>query len=128
MTEYLKASDRAKYIRSELKAMYPAVKFSVKSSTYSLGSNVSVSWTDGPTEQAVNTTIDCLAEDMKNLHDLAINTHYNVVSTYRKISEETWKIVEAEILTDMKERDDPYITDELAVKRKVNYELNERNF
>jgi hypothetical protein len=128
MTEFLKASDRAKYIRSELKAMYPHIKFSVKSQNYSTGSNVSVSWTDGPTETSVNNTIDCLTEDMKNLHDLALNTHFNGVSTYRKISEETWNKIESEILAAMKARDDPYINEEWHIRRKVSYEIEQRSF
>lgn len=38
----------AKNIRIELKAAFPAVKFSVKSSRYSGGDSISVRWVDGP--------------------------------------------------------------------------------
>ena len=61
-------------------------EFSVKSSSYSLGSDVHIVWTDGPTEEAVQKVIDCLVEDMKNLYDIALNTNYNMISIERKIS------------------------------------------
>lgn len=38
----------AKNIRIELKRLYPAVKFSIKSSRYSGGDSINVSWVDGP--------------------------------------------------------------------------------
>ncbi|HUR86953.1 MAG TPA: LPD29 domain-containing protein [Solirubrobacteraceae bacterium] len=40
-------------IRKALKAQYRAVKFSVRSKTYSGGSSITVYWTDGPAERAV---------------------------------------------------------------------------
>lgn len=54
---YASAADTAGFIRRDLKAAFAGVKFSVRSSSYSQGSSVNVSWTDGPTEDAVNAVI-----------------------------------------------------------------------
>jgi hypothetical protein len=44
----------AKMIKTRLTALYPKVKFSVKSDTFSMGDSVDIRWTDGPTQEAVN--------------------------------------------------------------------------
>ena len=46
-----------KNIRIELKRAFPAVKFSVTSSTFSMGDSIDVSWTDGPTSSQVREII-----------------------------------------------------------------------
>lgn len=46
MTEHAKA---AKAIREELKKHFPTTKFSVRSKSFSMGDDVRVDWTDGPT-------------------------------------------------------------------------------
>jgi uncharacterized protein YfcZ (UPF0381/DUF406 family) len=43
----------AKAIRIELKAAFPSIKFRVTSESYSMGDNVNISWTDGPTLESV---------------------------------------------------------------------------
>jgi hypothetical protein len=48
----------AKMIREALKDLFPAVKFSVRSSNFSMGNSVDVSWTDGPTSEMVNSAIN----------------------------------------------------------------------
>jgi len=53
-TEYLTTAETAKLIRGQLKRRFPGVKFSVRSSSYSMGSSVAIHWTDGPTEKTVN--------------------------------------------------------------------------
>lgn len=50
----LTAAETAKLIRQELKATWPAVKFTVHSSNHSGGSSVRVGWLDGPTEDKVH--------------------------------------------------------------------------
>ncbi len=45
---YETAAQTAKKVREVLKREFPKTKFSVKSSTYSMGSSILVSWTDGP--------------------------------------------------------------------------------
>jgi len=44
----------AKKIKERLTALYPRVKFSVTSDTFSMGNSVDIRWTDGPTSEAVN--------------------------------------------------------------------------
>ena len=48
-TNYISATDTAKLVRKALKENFPNVKFSVKTSKYSGGSSIDVSWIDGPT-------------------------------------------------------------------------------
>jgi len=43
----------SKNLRQELKDLFPKTKFSVRSSSYSGGDSIDVSWTDGPTTEAV---------------------------------------------------------------------------
>ncbi len=50
--------ETAKIIRSELKAAFPGVKFSVRSDRYSMGSHIDVRWTDGPSKKAVEAITD----------------------------------------------------------------------
>lgn len=52
------AAQTAKAIKQELKQLFPTVKFSVKSSTYSGGSSVDVDWEDGPTITQVLFVLD----------------------------------------------------------------------
>ncbi len=52
-THYITCAETAKMIRVELKRTFPGIKFSVRSSTYSGGASIDVSWTDGPTESLV---------------------------------------------------------------------------
>ena len=48
----------AKNMRIELKAAFPSIKFSVKSKSYSMGNSINVSWTDGPTDDQIESIID----------------------------------------------------------------------
>lgn len=48
----------AKLIRAELKAAFPATKFSVTSTSYSGGDSARVSWCNGPQADAVNEIIE----------------------------------------------------------------------
>lgn len=41
-------------IRAELKRAFPAVKFQVRSESYSMGDSVRIHWQDGPTVEAVD--------------------------------------------------------------------------
>lgn len=54
---YLSCADTAKLVRARLKLIFPGVKFSVRSSVYSGGASISVGWTDGPTEKAVDRVV-----------------------------------------------------------------------
>lgn len=44
-------------IKAELKTLYPLVKFSATSDSFSMGDSVHVSWTDGPTDSEVDNII-----------------------------------------------------------------------
>lgn len=57
MTDYISAADTAKLIRVQLKAKFPGIKFSVKSSVYSGGASIDVAWTDGPTSKMVDAVV-----------------------------------------------------------------------
>jgi hypothetical protein len=52
-TAYLSCADTAKLIRQALKESFPGVKFGVRSSTYSMGASIRVTWTDGPNSEQV---------------------------------------------------------------------------
>ncbi|WP_338423309.1 LPD29 domain-containing protein, partial [Xylella fastidiosa] len=47
-TKYLTCAETAKLVRKALKESFPDIKFSVKSSNYSGGASIRVSWIDGP--------------------------------------------------------------------------------
>lgn len=53
----LSTTDTAKVIRKALKRAFPKVKFSVRSDSYSGGSSIDVSWTDGPTSDQVDEVV-----------------------------------------------------------------------
>ncbi|MDD4352699.1 MAG: hypothetical protein PHU71_07045 [Candidatus Gracilibacteria bacterium] len=61
MTKYLSAAETAKVVRKMLKTEFPNTKFSVRSESYSMGSAVSVRWTDGPIESEVDSVVGALA-------------------------------------------------------------------
>lgn len=58
MTKYINTAETAKLVRKALKESFPGVKFSVRSSTYSGGASISVSWTDGPTSAMVDSVAE----------------------------------------------------------------------
>jgi hypothetical protein len=59
MTEprYADAAELATWIRADLKTAFAWVKFSVRISRYSMGSSVSIAWTDGPTTEQVDRVV-----------------------------------------------------------------------
>lgn len=86
MSKYISVSDTAKLVRSTLKADFPNTKFSVRSSSYSGGASITVSWTDGPTERQVTelvgqysgSTFDGM-QDLRSYHTSVLNgetVHY----------------------------------------------------
>lgn len=69
--EYVSCADTAKLIREALKKDFPAIKFSVRSHTYSGGASINVEWTDGPTEKEVKETTGKFAgADFDGMQDL----------------------------------------------------------
>lgn len=55
--KYLSCTETSKLIRQSLKEAFPGIKFSVRSSTYSGGASISVSWTDGPNASQVEAVV-----------------------------------------------------------------------
>jgi len=53
-TKYLSCAETAKLVRAALKKNFPGVKFSVRSSVYSGGASIDVSWVLGPTSKEVD--------------------------------------------------------------------------
>lgn len=56
-TLYLSCAETAKLVRAALKESFPGVKFSVRSSTYSMGASISVRWIDGPNTKQVDAVL-----------------------------------------------------------------------
>lgn len=74
--KYLSCAETAKLMRGELKKTFPGQKFSVRSSVYSGGASIDVSWTDGPSANTVDKVVKKFAgatfdgmTDMKSYHD-----------------------------------------------------------
>jgi Large polyvalent protein associated domain 29 len=53
MVAYIDIKETAQIIRRELHESFPGVKFSVRLSRYSMGSHISIGWTDGPSTKSV---------------------------------------------------------------------------
>lgn len=73
---YLTVTETAKHLRKALKKSFPGVKFSVRSKSYSGGASITVSWTDGPTEETVSEVSDAFSGasfdgmiDLKSYHN-----------------------------------------------------------
>ena len=64
----------AKNIKLQLAKAFPGVKFGVKSSYYAGGCSIDVSWTDGPTTEAVDKIADQYQE--KDFDGMDDSTHY----------------------------------------------------
>lgn len=60
-TKYIETTAVARYIRSLLKESHPGTKFSVKSHSYSGGSSIDISWTDGPSKKSVESVVSHLS-------------------------------------------------------------------
>lgn len=84
---YLSCAETAKLVRAALKKEFPGAKFSVRSSTYSGGASIHVSWTDGPTSAAVDEVVGPYAgADFDGMIDL-------------KIHNETWLLPDGTVTT-----------------------------
>ena len=53
----LSCAETAKLVRAALKKAFPEVKFSVRSSTYSMGASIDVSWDMGPAVSEVDKVV-----------------------------------------------------------------------
>lgn len=55
--QYLSCAETAKLVRAALKESFPGIKFSVKSSVYSGGASINVSYENGPTTEQVKAVV-----------------------------------------------------------------------
>lgn len=76
----ISCADTARLVRQALKEAFPGVKFSVKSTTYSGGASIDVSWADGPLSAEVDGVVSRFAgatfdssQDLKVLHHSELN-------------------------------------------------------
>jgi hypothetical protein len=74
-SDYVSVTDTAKLLRGALKAAFPKVTFSVRSSKYAGGASIDVGWTDGPTEAQVKAVTELYRgatfdgmQDLKEYH------------------------------------------------------------
>lgn len=74
--EYISTADTAKLVRQCLKESFPQIKFTVRSSVYSGGSNIRIGWTDGPTEKQINEIVSQFAgSGFDSMVDLKYNRY-----------------------------------------------------
>lgn len=80
MTRYISVADTAKLVRKVLKEACPAIKFSVRSKSYSGGASMDICWTDGPTEADIKALVGRFEgssfdgmEDLKSYHTSELN-------------------------------------------------------
>ncbi len=71
-TRHLTVAETAKLIRGQLKPRFPGVKFSVRSSSYSMGASIHISWTDGPRARVVDQVVKGFeGKSFDGMNDLA---------------------------------------------------------
>lgn len=58
MSDYIPQKDVAKMMRRDLKTAFPNTKFSVRCRTWSMGGEIGISWTNGPTQSSVGDILD----------------------------------------------------------------------
>jgi hypothetical protein len=121
---YLSCAETAKLVRKALRAEFPGVKFSVRSSTYAGGTSIDVRWLDGPTAGRVDQVLDLYSGatfdgmvDLKSYHDsLLVDedgriefVHFGAdfVHSQRELSAEFVAELTAEIETSLGEQLDP---------------------
>lgn len=70
---YLTCAETAKLVRAALKETFPGQKFSVRSSVYSMGASIDVSWTDGPTAEQVDDVTNAFrGSDFDSMQDMKV--------------------------------------------------------
>lgn len=94
---WVNVAELAAIIRKALKARFPKTRFSVRSSRYSMGSSVYVSWTDGPVTDLVDRALACFrgisfdgSDDSTHYRPITINGETckagSYVSSHRALS------------------------------------------
>lgn len=76
MKTLTQSAQAAKAIKQELKSVFPDINFSVKSSNFSMGDSVNISWTDGPsTDEVENITGKYQYGSFNGMEDIYENTN-----------------------------------------------------
>src|SRR5690606_1470110 len=119
-----KVATVAKEIRKELKEVFPNVKFSVRSSNYSMGSSIYISWTDLPSVEAVEAVTNKYANVRRCEITGEILSGGNMyVSTSQELSKEFRELLESQL--EEHEKDGGYYS-KRAMSRIMNQMWNEQ--
>ena len=103
----------AKAIREELKKAFPNVSFSVKSFSFSMGDDVRIEWTNGPTtEQVENITKKYEYGTFDGMTDL-----YEIDNKRNDIPQVKYIITSRKITEDIKEKTAQEIADRFGFDR-----------
>ena len=103
----------AKAIREELKKAFPNVSFSVRSSSFSMGDDVRIEWTNGPTtEQVENITKKYEYGTFDGMTDL-----YEIDNKRNDIPQVKYIITSRTITEDIKEKTAQEIADRFGFDR-----------
>ena len=103
----------AKAIREELKKAFPNVSFSVRSSSFSMGDDVRIKWTNGPTtEQVENITKKYEYGTFDGMTDL-----YEIDNKRNDIPQVKYIITSRTITEDIKEKTAQEIADRFGFDR-----------
>jgi hypothetical protein len=107
---YMPVTEVAKHVRQALRAAFPAVKFSVRSDSYSMGASIRISWTDGPSKASVDAIVDAFqGADFNGMEDIkeyrgtmivageAVRSGADFIFCERQISDTFWSRIAAEI-------------------------------
>lgn len=107
---YMPVAEVAKHLRAELKASFPAAKFSVRSSSYAGGASIRIEWTNGPTAKRVDAIANHFAgatfdgmQDLKEHKAAAmidgelVHSGADFIFTTRQLSDEGWALVAGEV-------------------------------
>jgi hypothetical protein len=103
---YESAAETAKKIRKALKTAFPSIKFSVRSSTYSMGSSVSIHYTDGVQSSEVEAITSQFSSGyFDGMQDMYVSGYYQYegklysgakhISVSRHLSDEYKTTIEA---------------------------------
>jgi hypothetical protein len=108
--DYLTVTEVAKLVRAALKAAFPIIKFSVRSSSYSMGASIRVCWTDGPVPSRVDDIVQAYAvatfdgmQDLKEYKPAMIvggrkvRSHADFIFCERTISEAGWQMLAKQV-------------------------------
>lgn len=136
-----KATETAKKIRKELKKTFPEIKFSVRSSSYTGGSSVSVNWEDGPMVKEVEKVTEKFSSSsFDGMQDMKVTTGYqyegkiykgaDYIFANRSLSPAYKEIIQKHakrLFEDFSINDVDYHSKMLRAEKDMNNMINKRN-